>query len=112
MPPITETPEVPDSPPKATDAAAAPPAPPVAPAAKVAPDPAAKSTPTVTLTTDQALEKELRRYVKQGGMAVSGKMIKPDFRKNLAPEQIARAKVILKHFGRRQPAWDVDLLPV
>lgn len=113
MSPTNETPEVPEHAPKATDAAAAAPdETPAAPKAAVEADPAAKTTPDEPLTAEQKDEKELRKYVKRGGVGPDGKKIKPDFRKNLNPDEIAHAKVIMKRLGRKQPEWDENLLPV
>lgn len=62
-----------------------------------------------------ALERYIRKYVKQGGVDRDNKKIKGGFRKGLSLEQTDKARLFLKRIGRplgkgEIPAWDESIV--
>lgn len=62
-----------------------------------------------------ALERQIRKYVKQGGLNRNGDQVKGGFRKGLKPEQYEKAKLYLTRIGRPlkkgdTPAWDESII--
>lgn len=62
-----------------------------------------------------SVEREIRRYVKKGGMRrdpITGKLekIEPGFRKNLSEDKKNYAQILLDRMGRDKPEWDESIL--
>lgn len=55
-----------------------------------------------TKAKDIATEMELRKYVKQSG----------GFRKDISKENQKIAEGLMKELGRKEPEWDLSLIPI
>lgn len=69
---------------------------------------------TCTVQELQAVEYQIRKYVKKGGTRMDGKKqvtIKGGYRKNLKPEDQERAEGLLEFMGRdtKNPTWDLNI---
>ena len=69
----------------------------------------------IDMTTEQAAERELRRYIKNAGVMrkdLDGKLrrMPGGFRKNLSEEKKERAKKLMGILGREKLEWDESIL--
>lgn len=61
-----------------------------------------KPKPKPLVQSDEAVEREIRRYVKRNG----------GFKKDLPEKDVNRGKALLKKLKRATPVWDGNLLPM
>lgn len=57
-----------------------------------------------------AAERDLRKYIRRG--VDDDDKDTGGFRKGLSPEDMRRARLLMKGLGRKKPVWDLELIPV